>query len=313
MSYSSFDPVQKKTTYDVVRSSPSRGSVLVVVVLYNRAFKDTPSAIRIREWLDKPVENLNSLRLVRCLIYDNSPVRQAFDLDSCHQLIDVFHDEINGGTRAAYLYALKIAKANDCSWILFLDHDTDIPQDFFSKAERAISTAPEGTSICAVVPNVFDASDQISPASITAYGRGYSKKGAWSLSRKKTTLTAIASASLVRTDSLHELLPIPAVFFLDYLDHWLFREFQRRGEIIVVSSARVEHSLSVQSMQTISVDRYRAILVAELQYLKSDPQYSLVAHLIWQIFRTIKLTLFTRRPALIRVCIGGIFNILRKR
>lgn len=290
------------------------GGVLAVVVLYNRSFKDVPCAPRLMQWLAAPITASTRLSLAHCLIYDNSPVAQAQPLDfDAHERIDSFHDLSNGGTRAAYLHALKIARAKGYPWILFLDHDTDLPQDLLTAAERALSIAPKTTKVCAVVPSVFDGPNQISPASITAYGRGHAKKGAWAVTRKNTTLTAIASASLVRTDSLAALLPIPAAFVLDYLDHWLFRELQLRGESIVVSSARVEHSLSVQSMQTISVDRYCAILAAELIYLRSGPQYSLAAHLIWHVARTLKLMLFTRRPTLVRVCVNGIFNILRDR
>ncbi|OGB04854.1 MAG: hypothetical protein A3E79_17570 [Burkholderiales bacterium RIFCSPHIGHO2_12_FULL_61_11] len=303
-----------ESTYEsgkvVQTTGATSGGVLAVVVLYNRSFKDVPCASRLMQWLAAPISVSTRLSLAHCLIYDNSPVAQPLDFDA-HERIDSFHDISNGGTRAAYLYALKIARAKGYPWILFLDHDTDLPQDFFLDAERALSVAPENTTVCAVVPSAFDGFNQISPASITAYGRGHAKQGAWALTRKNTTLTAIASASLVRTDSLTALLPIPAAFVLDYLDHWLFREFQRRGESIVVSSARVEHSLSVQSMQTISIDRYRAILAAELIYLRSGPQYSLAVHLIWHVARTLKLMLFTRRPALVRVCVNGIFNILR--
>ncbi len=287
------------------------GAVLAVVVLYNRPFKRVPSAERLRAWLALTDATSTGFSLAHCLIYDNSPVAQPLDLDDCHECIDVFHDVSNGGTRAAYLYALQMAKANGYPWILFLDHDTDLPQDLFSAADRALSVVPENTAVCAVVPSVFDGANQISPARIKTYGRGYAKQQAWAAVRKNTTVTAIASASLVRADSLIALLPIPSVFVLDYLDHWLFRELQRRGESIVVSAARVEHSLSVQSMQTIGVDRYRAILAAELVYLRSDSQYSLVAHLIWHAARTLKLILSPRRHALVRVCVNGIFNILR--
>lgn len=294
------------------RLSADSGRILAVVVLYKRPFKDVPASARLREWLARSVVSPACLNVARCLIYDNSPVKQLLDLDDCHESIDVYHDQFNGGTRAAYLYALKIAKENGYPWILFLDHDTDLPEDLLLAAEQVLSAVPENITVCSVVPRVFDGNNQISPASITAYGRGFAKRDAWAVTRKGSTLTAIASASLVRTESLAQSLPIPAAFVLDYLDHWLFREFQLRSERIVVSSARVQHSLSVQSMQTISVDRYRVILAAELIYLRSGSEYSLVAHLLWHVARTLKLMFFIRRPALIRVCISGVFNILRQ-
>lgn len=287
------------------------GNVLAVVVLYNRPFKDVPCAPRLRQWLATPVAASARLRLAHCLIYDNSPVAQPIDSDAHHQRMDVFHDASNGGTRAAYLYALEHAKAQGYPWILFLDHDTDLPQDFFLDAGCALATATPETSVCAVVPRVFDGLSLISPCRITPYGQVHAQQGDQTAAYCSGGLSAIASASIVRTESLAALLPIPAAFSLDYLDHWMFRELQRRGEYIAVSVARVEHSLSVLSMQSISTDRYCAILTAELAYLRSGPSYSPVLYLLWHFMRTLKLMLSTRRPALVRVCMRAALNILR--
>lgn len=284
--------------------------VLAVLVLYNRSFNDVPCALHLMQWLAAPGTVSVRLSLAHCLIYDNSPVAQPLDL-GMHERIDLFHDASNGGTRAAYLYALKIAGARGYPWILFLDHDTDLPQDFFLDADRALATVAPDTPVCAVVPRVFEGFVPISPSWITSYGRVHALQDAQTAAHGRIGLTAIASASLVRTASLAAVLPIPAVFSLDYLDHWLFRELQRRGERIAVSSARVEHSLSVQSMKSMDIDRYRAILAAELAFLRSGPQYSSILHLLWHMGRTIKLMLSTRRPALVGACARAAINILR--
>ncbi len=284
-------------------------SVLAVVVLYNRSFKDVPCAPRLKQWLAAPRAASARLSLAHCLIYDNSPVPQLLVCGG-HERIDSFHDASNGGTRAAYLYALKIAKENGYPWILFLDHDTDLPQDFFLNAERAL-VAAQAAPICAVVPRVFDGLSPISPSKTTSYGRVKSLQGEHATHNSSDALTAIASASIVRTESLAAVLPIPGAFSLDYLDHWLFRALQRRGECIAVSSARVEHSLSVQSMKSMGIDRYRSILAAELAFLQSGPQYSSILHLLWHMGRTIKLMLSTRRPALVGECARAAVNILR--
>ncbi len=311
MSCSSREIIKSEAYGSIARADPVRvDGVLAVIVLYNRAFKDVPCAPRLMQWLTAPIKASARLNLAHCLIYDNSPVPQLLDCGG-HERIDLFHDASNGGTRAAYLYALKIARAKGYPWILFLDHDTDLPHDFFLDAERALDTTAHETPVCAVVPRVFDGSALISPSWITSYGRVYAHEDTQTVADDRVGLTAIASASIVRTESLAAVLPIPAAFSLDYLDHWLFRELQRRGEFIAVSSARVEHSLSVQSMKSMGVDRYCSILAAELEFLKSGPQYSSILHLLWHMGRTIKLLLSTRRPALVCVCVRAAIKILR--
>lgn len=311
MSYSvfphtkSFLHVETSESYSVID-----GDVLAVVVLYNKSFEHVPCAARLMQWLSAPLMASTRLNLAYCLIYDNSPVVQPFNSDG-NERIELFHDASNGGTRAAYLYALKIAKEKGYPWILFLDHDTDLPQDFFLDAELALTTAADDTPVCAVVPRVFGGLVSISPSWITAYGRVYAYQDLHNPAVDHVGLTAIASASIVRTESLAAVLPIPNAFSLDYLDHWLFRELQSRREAIAISSACVEHSLSVQSLESIGIDRYRSILAAELAYLRSGPQYSWSMHLLWQMGRSIKLILSTRRLALVGICARAAVNILR--
>lgn len=306
MSFSPCDFVQPG-----MRFATGHSCILAVIVLHNRPFKDVPCAARLRQWLIAPAATAPGLTLARCLIYDNSPVAQPLDFDLSPERIDVFHDVSNGGTRAAYLHALKIARMHGYPWILFLDHDTDVPDDLFTAAERALSSLASDTPVCAVVPCVLDGTTQISPSRITTYGRIYPQPNERAAVDNSIAMTAIASASLVRTDALNELLPIPMAFSLDYLDHWIFRELQRRGGCIAISSARVVHSLSVLSMQSMVVDRYRAILAAELVFLRSGPRYSPVLHLLRHSFRTLKLMLLTRRPVIVGVCVRAALNILR--
>lgn len=286
-------------------------AVLAVVVLYNKTFDAVPSALRIQHWLGELNSTSTALKLAHCLIYDNSPVPHSREIDASHKRISVFHDEFNGGTRAAYLYALQLALEKGCSWILLLDHDTDTPIDLFAAADAALAASGNLEKIGAVVPCVFDCGYQISPSRITKYGRVYAKNGAWKTSRRNTTLTAIASAALVRADAFESILPIPLELKLDHLDHWIFRELQKRGCSIVVSAARVEHSLSVQSMKTLDVNRYRSILDAELVYLKSDAAYPAVKHLMWHVIRCFKILLIVRRMSLFYACVGGLIKILK--
>ena len=286
-------------------------AVLAVVVLYNRPFKAVPAAPVLKKWLASLEAKSTGLKLARCVIYDNSPVAQSFDAETLYERMDVFHNPLNGGTKAAYLHALSIAKEKGFPWILFLDHDTHLPENFFRAADQALSLVAETEKVCAVVPHVFDAEYPISPSRITNYGRGYTQQAVWNSVREKTTLTAIASASLICTDALASVLPIPDALVLDHLDHWLFREIQRNGERIAVSSARIQHSLSVQSMDTIGVNRYRAILAAELVYLRSSPEYSFITHLSWHVLRTIKVIFSTKRRDLAWACVRAFFKIIQ--
>lgn len=289
---------------------PVTGRVLAVVVLYNKRFDEIPCAAKIKAWLDQPANGNAGLHLVHCLVYDNSPL-PSLPAFVAHVRMDCRQDPSNGGTRAAYLAALDMALAQGCPWVLLLDHDTDLPDDFFTAADRALAHATPGQTIAAVVPQVFDGAVQVSPSRITAYGRVHRRPPANGCLSSTEGLTAIASASLIQASSLSASLPIPEAFKLDYLDHWLFRDIQRKGGALAISSARINHSLSVFSMRVMSLERYRAILVAERLFLQGAPSYSKAKHGFWHLVRTVKLALLTRRLSLLGVCLHAALNLIR--
>jgi len=286
--------------------------VLAVVVLYNRPFDAVPCAALLRQWLAAPAPVCTRMHLAHCLIYDNSPLAPQPALPGTQdERFDTYHDAANGGTRAAYLHALELAKVRGYGWILLLDHDTGLPVDFFQDAGKALAGVSGWTGrICAIVPRVYEGRAQISPARITAYGRVVALQ-CKNPEASSGGLTAIASACIIRADSLAAVVPIPAAFSLDYLDHWLFREMQRRGERIGLSSALIEHSLSVQSMRSIGIDRYRSILAAEVAFLRGFPNYSRILHFLWHIGRLGRLAIAVRRPALVGVWARAVPAIFR--
>lgn len=283
-------------------------TVLAVIVLFNRKIEDVPSLGRLKLFMAAE----DGFCLKSCLVYDNSPVIQDFSSHSSDESFCFVRDPLNGGTRGAYLRALQVAQNCGYRWILFLDHDTDLPVDFFQAANVALSTAIQVDLVCAVVPLVFDGGIQVSPTLISTGG----KWGPWSKESGSedcgNALTAISSAALVRVESLASVLPIPECFSLDYLDHWLFRAMQGQGEYISVSTARVAHSLSVQSMRSIDSRRYRSILIAEFNFLNSgDEYYSLWRHVVRLFLRALKLIITTRRLDLVVACCCAAESIFR--
>lgn len=288
------------------------GNVLAVVVLYKKKFEDVPCSNQITEWLLESSNRSFQLSLRHCLVYDNSPSPPTNRILNSHLGVEVFHNHSNGGTKAAYLYALELAKLHNIPWILLLDHDSKLPYDFFKEAQKVLSSSIK-KNISAIVPRVLDGKKLISPAIITSYGKVRPIVNLNTSIKPTEGLTAIASASMIRTDKFFELLPIPNAFTLDYLDHWIFQELQIRGGGIVLSQANVIHSLSLSSMATMNPDRYREILATELIFLKNRPTYSRMMHLLWHILRTIKLIIQVRRAELIKICIEATSNILFKK
>lgn len=282
-------------------------SILAVLVVFNRGLDAIPCVPQLRRWLEEAHADAG-LRLSHVLIYDNSDRPSMGPAALRPGRYDYIHDASNGGTRAAYHAALRRAQELGCEWLLLLDHDTTLPEDYLRTSYAALSGCERLAQVGALVPIVRIGEAVASPAEMTSYGRVIPISPGRTPPTKN--ITAIASSALIRTAHLAAIAPIPPEFGLDYLDHWLFRALTDSRKIILVSTAEVQHSLSVRSMKSMSPRRYEAALRAEWHFLSRGPTYSALQYLLWHLLRTVKLALLTHRLALIGVCIRHVPVVL---
>lgn len=240
--------------------------VIAVLVVYERNLEEVKPWKRLLELLNSNMSN--GLNLCHILIYDNSAKSRAKPplLSDCSYV----HNSKNEGTAAAYSCAVQLAKNLKLGWLLLLDHDTQIPQGFFTLASDALIA--ETIRPAALLPWVVHAERAVSPARIT-----------WSGSFKPIArnsgllphqhLTGIASASFIDASSFEEICPIPKPLWLDYVDHWIFLRFNAMGKKIVVFEAVVQHELSIYEPSTVSRTRIFNILDAEKFFIASFPWY----------------------------------------
>ena len=99
--------------------------ILVVVVLY----KQSPKQSRTIQSLIPVFErNPSLIGPVHVLLWDNSPVPAS--QVSLPFPFDLSHAGRNVGTSGAYNYALELAESLGCPWLLLLDQDTTVSEEF---------------------------------------------------------------------------------------------------------------------------------------------------------------------------------------
>ena len=242
-----------------------RSKVLVVVVAFQRRWNEIGAV----PWLlheARAAQAQNSVRecpvVDRVLVYDNSPLPVAEpDAEDPPGIIYV-HDPINSGTRGAYQKALELCRCEGQDWILLLDQDTRLPDNFLARAAEARAYEPD-----VLVPFVRVRSHIVSPASLTALGMIRPVR-AMVLPAGRTA-TAIASGSLVRPWVLRLLEHAPPQLWLDYVDHWLFRAIHTAGYRIDVIDVEINHDLSVSDIRNVPSDRLRSVWAAEWLFVQS--------------------------------------------
>jgi hypothetical protein len=235
------------------------------------------------------------------LVYDNSP---HSDLGPIPIGWDVFFDSSNGGLLAAYSYAISRAKAAGCPWVLLLDQDTELPTNFLLTVHEILALSEDKANVVAIVPIVKAGDRQLSPM-VPRLGR----ENPFVLRDVVETkwLMAINSGTCLRVDFIESIGGFSETFWLDYLDHWLFKMIHNMHKGVYVSSVVVQHELSVANMDKgLTVQRYRNVLSAERQftnnYLPPLWRFALVPRLL---ARGLKHLVITRDKRLGFLMVAG--------
>lgn len=264
---------------------------MAVLVLYRRRLEDVACWPVLSTWLQRQAGGLR-----QCVIYDNSPVT-PIDAATLPPGAVLIHDPDNGGTAPAYVAAVAIARRTNCRWLLLLDQDTSLPDDYLSRATAALLAMP---SAAALVPRVRHGEQLVSPAVITRLG---SVRPCEHPDVRDGLPTAISSGTLIRHQTI-STAAFPPEIWLDYVDHWMFLNLSSRGETIGLIDTTLSHDLSVRRPATLSVDRIRSILAAERAFFArvGGPAASLLP--LRRLLRALRYTLIGR-PSLAAVVLRG--------
>jgi GT2 family glycosyltransferase len=242
--------VKDCSALEIGASTQSR--ILAVIVLYKSSIDRSSTCISIR---DQSGYDRDAFTV---LVYDNSPIANSTGLPSDWMYVS---DPINNGLPAAYNHAILRCKELGAHWVLLLDQDSRLPANFLVNLQADAALCYPQPKIAAIVPRVFSKQRQVSPF-LPKFGldRPYvvarSTTSAW--------LTAINSAACIRVSFVESIGGFSRKFWLDYLDHWLFRKIYDTAHSVFVSEMRVEHDLSVANFnEGLEVSRYRNILSAE--------------------------------------------------
>lgn len=260
----------------------------LVVVLYKNSLTDSET---IRSLNDSCYKEIN------LFVFDNSPQRQYDNEKFVFKKFNVeyYHDGSNPGLSAAYNLALEKALKINKKWLLLLDQDTVFTKDYIDEI-NSIDFLNIPNNVAAIIPKVvsFEGS-KISPARMLTGGlcKTIEIESGISLS----TITGINSGTLIKTQFIESITEFNTAFPLDMLDHWYFREIYRSKNVVLVLNSTIFQNLSVAGKfeETVSIDRYRNILLAEKIFIKNDGLFALLIFKLRLIRRALKQVKFKNK------------------
>ena len=257
--------------------------MIAVVVLYRCLPDDSTTINSLKRHAPQFAGRL------KILVYDNSPESWNGVFEEGWSYL---HDSSNGGIAAAYNAALHLA-APSTDWLLLLDQDSSLPNDFLPELFTAIDDCEREPQVAAVVPRVYSHGALISPSQVKLghcvreYGFGI----------RPHEITAINSGSAIRVSVLTQMEGFNIAFWLDFLDYWLYHQIHALGYCVFVSRGKLEHSLSVQNYNgAVSDQRYRNILHSEMLFTNTyRPKIERIYYAIRLFARCGKQTLRYKR------------------
>jgi GT2 family glycosyltransferase len=241
--------------------------ILIVVVRYKAPIENSET-IRTLEAIFSEHPELSKESEV--LVWDNSPVPLENPQFPFH--LDYRHSGENVGVSGAYNHGMEIAAARGIPWMLLLDQDTLLPEDFLTKMLESSRTHESDERVATIVPFLMDGSVPSSPTAVLC---GWNRPIVPPLSGVYPgEAFAANSGTLMRVSALKLVGGYDEDFWLDLSDVVTFRRLHlREKQVFIAGDLQVQHKITNNDYDgSMSPQRYLNFIAAEGAY--------------WDIYRT---------------------------
>jgi GT2 family glycosyltransferase len=236
--------------------------LLAVIVIYKRLPSESPTLLSL---LNAAQEISTSDLKLRILIQDNTPGGQF--ITDLPPLVRYEAASNNPGLADAYNRALDVATAEGFDWLLTLDQDTILPNDFLTQLLNIIRKLPLSPMISAILPHVTGDNRNISPFRLLL--RAIPRRFPYGYTGIPQQATyAINSAATLRVSAIREISGYDPAFPLDISDLNLFHRLYLSGKFVFVAgNLIVHHDFSLLKKHSrMNVQRYQSLLLDECAF-----------------------------------------------
>ncbi|MCJ1341698.1 hypothetical protein MMC09_006995, partial [Bachmanniomyces sp. S44760] len=174
-------------------------AILVVIVLYKKHPLQSETIASLERAVAHSPQLLHSLDI---LLWDNSP--SSIEQSSLPVAYDYVFAGNNAGTSGAYNHGMDVAEARGIPWLLLLDQDTAISEEFLVGMLGYSNLLEERTEIASVVPFIRSHGSLVSPRFLNSFHRMPQIPPTFSGDCRRKAY-AINSGSLMRVASLRQI------------------------------------------------------------------------------------------------------------
>jgi GT2 family glycosyltransferase len=249
---------------------PDMHAITAIIVLYQRTADHSPALQSLLRFLRSRTESDAPLQII---VYDNSPNSQVTP-PFMSPNVTYYAAPENGGLAPAYNLALHHAVEQRNEWLLLLDQDTELTEEYLQEMVALAESLSASESVAAVVPKlawngtVHSPEEHLFDQLHTQFRhRGHSVS--ISASGVQThRLVAYNSGALLRVRAVEAIGGFPSDFWLDYLDHAVFHMFAARDCYIYIMQSVLAHPLAHTNPNQVPLWRERNVLSAQTLFVK---------------------------------------------
>ncbi len=276
-----------------------RKSIVIIITLYNSELIESESFMSLININDKQIIDYN------LILYNNS---KEIEIPN-HESYLIINDKTNQKLAGAYNFALNYALKNNQEWILLVDQDTEITQDYFIKLASFLESDKQSNDIVAIVPFIKENSQVLSPHKINFFN--CRRKVISNSGLQNDYVSAFNSMSLLKVNFITSIGGFNIDFPLDMLDYWYYYQIHKNGKKVYVLDTYVNHNLSITHYErNISLERHTDLLLAEKKFIREIGLVHFSFYKVRLLYRFIKQLIFFKNKRYAQIILKNLFNKL---
>ena len=238
-----------------------------LVVIYNKSCDESQSLVSLRSISEQ----------ISVIVFDNSTMSNA-NKEWCNERGYTYYSESkNIGLSKAYNIVLSKLKKSDHDYIMILDDDTYLPENYFHEVFRKI----QNPQYQLLLPIVMSGELMMSPCKMVLGCKpsGLHNKNEIDISK----ISAINSGMVVRLD-VYKRISYDENMFLDCVDHDFMNQVRQQGLKICIMESEIQQNYSLNSKGTIESAVFRfAIQKKDLKayYKKNNHMLVCDLYILW--------------------------------
>jgi len=232
-------------------------SIEIVIVLYQCSLDKSDTFLS----LENKLKILNIEHEV--ILFNNDKNQQIEDTRFI-----VVNSKNNQKLVGAYNFALNRAIKSGKNWILLLDQDTVIPDNYFEELQKLFSS-DYSSDLVAIVPILESDGMVLSPKKISSNMRFESDINKTGYTKKR--INAVNSMSLLNVHFIESIGGFCKEYSFDMLDQWYFNQIYKHHKLVYILPVTTKHASSFVNLEkNVTVARYKEFLKVESKFIRND-------------------------------------------